>query len=82
MRAGSDRAHSNPLTQVKPACPGGIILLVTCQCFCPNQRSTGFSVSIPQAAAISFPREEALLVASLLALTGGYLDAYSGEEAA
>jgi uncharacterized membrane protein YoaK (UPF0700 family) len=34
-------------------------------------------VSIPQAAAVSFPREEALLVAGLLALTGGYLDAYT-----
>jgi uncharacterized membrane protein YoaK (UPF0700 family) len=34
-------------------------------------------VSIPQAAAVSFPREEALLIASLLALTGGYLDAYT-----
>jgi len=34
-------------------------------------------VPTPQAAAISFPREEALLVASLLALTGGYLDAYT-----
>lgn len=31
-------------------------------------------MSAPQAAAISFPREEALLIASLLALTGGYLD--------
>jgi len=28
-------------------------------------------VSIPQAAAASFPREEALVIASLLALTGG-----------
>lgn len=34
-------------------------------------------MSIPQAAAVSFPREEALLIASLLALTGGYLDAYT-----
>ena len=34
-------------------------------------------MSIPQAAAASFPREEALLIASLLALTGGYLDAYT-----
>ena len=34
-------------------------------------------MSIPQAAAVSFPREEALLTASLLALTGGYLDAYT-----
>jgi uncharacterized membrane protein YoaK (UPF0700 family) len=34
-------------------------------------------VSIPQAAAASLPREEALLIASLLALTGGYLDAYT-----
>ena len=36
-----------------------------------------FIVSIPQAAVVSFPREEALLIASLLALTGGYLDAYT-----
>ena len=34
-------------------------------------------IGIPQAAAISFPREEALLVAGPLALTGGYLDAYT-----
>jgi hypothetical protein len=34
-------------------------------------------VSIPQTAAVLFPREEALLIASLLALTGGYLDAYT-----
>ena len=34
-------------------------------------------VSIPHATAVSFPREEALLIASLLALTGGYLDAYT-----
>jgi uncharacterized membrane protein YoaK (UPF0700 family) len=35
-------------------------------------------VSTQQAAAASvFPREEALLVASLLALTGGYLEAYT-----
>lgn len=34
-------------------------------------------MSIPQATAISIPREEALLIASLLALTGGYLDAYT-----
>ena len=33
-------------------------------------------MSIPQAA-VSFPREEALLIACLLALTGGYLDAYT-----
>jgi uncharacterized membrane protein YoaK (UPF0700 family) len=33
-------------------------------------------VSITQAAASS-PREEALLIASRLALTGGYLDAYT-----
>jgi uncharacterized membrane protein YoaK (UPF0700 family) len=34
-------------------------------------------VSIPQATTVSFPREEALLIAGLLALTGGYLDAYT-----
>lgn len=34
-------------------------------------------MSISQAAALSFRREEALLVACLLALTGGYLDAYT-----
>jgi uncharacterized membrane protein YoaK (UPF0700 family) len=34
-------------------------------------------VSIPQTSAVSFPREEALLIACLLALTGGYLDAYT-----
>ena len=34
-------------------------------------------MSTQQAAAVSFPREEALLIASLLALTGGYLDAYT-----
>jgi uncharacterized membrane protein YoaK (UPF0700 family) len=34
-------------------------------------------VSIPQPAAVPFPREEALLIAGLLALTGGYLDAYT-----
>ena len=36
-----------------------------------------FVVSTPQAAARYLPREEALLIASLLALTGGYLDAYT-----
>jgi uncharacterized membrane protein YoaK (UPF0700 family) len=41
-----------------------------------------YIVSIPQTAAITFPpetfpREKALLAASLLALTGGYLDAYT-----
>jgi uncharacterized membrane protein YoaK (UPF0700 family) len=34
-------------------------------------------VPIPQAVTVSFPREEALVIASLLALTGGYLDAYT-----
>jgi uncharacterized membrane protein YoaK (UPF0700 family) len=34
-------------------------------------------VPTPQAAAVSIPREEAWLIASLLALTGGYLDAYT-----
>ncbi len=34
-------------------------------------------MAIPQAAITSLPREEALLIASLLALTGGYLDAYT-----
>jgi len=34
-------------------------------------------VSILRSAAVSFPREEALLIAGLLALTGGYLDAYT-----
>ena len=32
---------------------------------------------MPQSATVSFPREEALVIASLLALTGGYLDAYT-----
>ena len=32
---------------------------------------------IPQASAVPFPREEALVIAGLLALTGGYLDAYT-----
>jgi uncharacterized membrane protein YoaK (UPF0700 family) len=32
---------------------------------------------VSQPAAMSFPREEGLLIASLLALTGGYLDAYT-----
>ena len=32
---------------------------------------------MPPDAATPFPREEALLIASLLALTGGYLDAYT-----
>ncbi len=43
----------------------------------PTIAERNFIVSIPQAAAASFPREEALLIASLLALTGGYLDAYT-----
>lgn len=34
-------------------------------------------MSTQQAAAVSVPREEALLIASLLALIGGYLDAYT-----
>lgn len=34
-------------------------------------------MSIPPSAPVSFPREEALVIASLLALTGGYLDAYT-----
>ena len=37
----------------------------------------GFIVSMPQAAVTPLPREEALLIASLLALIGGYLDAYT-----
>jgi uncharacterized membrane protein YoaK (UPF0700 family) len=48
-----------------------------CLLSCPIHRRRSFIVSIPQAAAVSFPREEALLIASLLALTGGYLDAYT-----
>ena len=39
-----------------------------------KQKSTA---SIPQAAATSFPREEALRTAGLLAFTGGYLEAYT-----
>jgi uncharacterized membrane protein YoaK (UPF0700 family) len=34
-------------------------------------------VSTQQAAAASFPRDEALLIANLLAFTGGYLEAYA-----
>jgi len=34
-------------------------------------------VSVQQSAAASFPREEALLIACFLALTGGYLEAYT-----
>ena len=34
-------------------------------------------MSIPQATAAAFPCEEALLIAGLLALTGGYLDGYT-----
>lgn len=34
-------------------------------------------MSIPQAAITSFPREEALQIAGLLAFTGGYLEAYT-----
>ena len=34
-------------------------------------------MSTPQTAAVSVPREEALLIAGLLALVGGYLDAYT-----
>src|SRR5262249_15447626 len=41
---------------------------------CSNGKS---EVSTQPAAAISFPREEALLTAGLLALTGGYLEAYT-----
>ncbi len=42
-----------------------------------NIAERSFIVSVQQASAASFPREEALLIASLLALTGGYLDAYT-----
>jgi hypothetical protein len=46
--------------------------------FPPKPSPNGiFDVSIPQPVAVSFPREEALLIASPLALTGGYLDAYT-----
>ncbi len=34
-------------------------------------------MSLQQSAAASFPREEALLIACLLALTGGYLESYT-----
>ena len=34
-------------------------------------------MSTQQVTAASFPREEALQIAGLLALTGGYLDAYT-----
>jgi hypothetical protein len=40
--------------------------------FPSNHCATEFIVSIPQAATASFPREGALLIAGLLALTGGY----------
>jgi uncharacterized membrane protein YoaK (UPF0700 family) len=63
------------LIQVKPASSAGIIFPGLF--FCPNHRPTEFYRVDPRVAAVSFPREEALLIASLLALTGGYLDAYT-----
>jgi uncharacterized membrane protein YoaK (UPF0700 family) len=70
------------LIHVNPASSAGIIFLAIWLVFCPTIAQRNCIVSIPQAAATTvpreaFPREEALLVASLLALTGGYLDAYT-----
>jgi uncharacterized membrane protein YoaK (UPF0700 family) len=65
------------LIQVKPGSSAEIIFPAICLFYCPNLAQRNFIVSIPQAAAVSFPREEALLIACLLALTGGYLDAYT-----
>jgi uncharacterized membrane protein YoaK (UPF0700 family) len=76
-RARSDRAHSGSLIQVKLASSTGIIFSAMFLPFCPNDRRRSFIVSLSQGAAASLPREEALLIASLLALTGGYLDAYT-----
>jgi hypothetical protein len=52
------------LIQVKPASSARISFSRGCLLFCPNHRPTEFIVSIPQAAAVSFPCHEALLVAS------------------
>jgi uncharacterized membrane protein YoaK (UPF0700 family) len=63
--------------QVKPALSPGIIFRGAA-CFSTEliaQRN--LIVPIPPPTAESFPREEALLIASLLALIGGYLDAYT-----
>jgi uncharacterized protein DUF1275 len=47
-----------------------------CLLSCPNQRPTE-SCRVDPASAASLPHEKALLIAGLLALTGGYLDAYT-----
>jgi uncharacterized membrane protein YoaK (UPF0700 family) len=62
----SQAGHSSP----------GLLRRVVC-CATQTAAERNFDVSITQAAAISFRREETLLIAGLLALTGGYLDAYT-----
>jgi uncharacterized membrane protein YoaK (UPF0700 family) len=65
------------LIHVKPASAATIILSAISVSLSKSIVQRNSIVSVQQAAAVLFPREEALLIASLLALTGGYLDAYT-----
>jgi Protein of unknown function (DUF1275) len=65
------------LIHVKPASAARIIFSAISVSLSKSIVQRNSIVSVQQAAAVLFPREEALLIASLLALTGGYLDAYT-----
>jgi uncharacterized membrane protein YoaK (UPF0700 family) len=65
------------LIHVKPASAATIIFSAISVSLSKSIVQRNSIVSVQQAAAVLFPREEALLIASLLALTGGYLDAYT-----
>ena len=74
--ARSDRVNPSPLIQVKPAPSAGIIFSAVCLLSCPSHRRAEFYRVDPASRRVLY-REEAFLIASLLALTGGYLDAYT-----
>jgi hypothetical protein len=68
------------LIQVKPAFFAEIMAMAIRPISCPiaaQRKCRKCTVSVPQTSAVSFPREEALPMACLLALTGGYRDAYT-----
>jgi hypothetical protein len=46
-----------------------------------SRSPSGKIVSVQQAAAASFPRDETLVIASLLAFIGGYIEAYRSRSA-
>jgi uncharacterized membrane protein YoaK (UPF0700 family) len=68
----SGRPNPTSLIQIKAVCRTGII---SSPFRSVHQRK--YDVSTQKVSAASFPREEALQIAVLLALTGGYLEAYT-----